>query len=53
MSLGALLRNGKEIMHALYVSAEFMQKEENPVFHLQHPQNHMNAYGICALLSIV
>ena len=30
MSLGALVRNGEEIMHALHVSAEFMQREPKP-----------------------
>ena len=27
MSLGALIRNGEEILHALYISAKFMQRE--------------------------
>ena len=30
MSLGALVRNGEETMHALYISAEFLQREPNP-----------------------
>ena len=30
MSLGALVRNGEETMHALCISAELLQREPNP-----------------------
>lgn len=31
MPLGVLIRNGEEILYALYISAKFMQKEPNPL----------------------
>lgn len=50
MSLGAQLRNGEEILHALYISVKIMLSESNPVWPCL---NEMNVYGINSHIYIV
>lgn len=54
MPLGVLIKNGEEILHALYVSAEFMQKDPKPpFFHLWDHHSQMTVHGIKAFIDTV